>query len=219
MAREGKHDRFSRELCEELSPHFPDYAHQYGIGHWLLKRTPFGSQIIEVILSGANAPFKHLEFRLGVRYDAYQAVACRLGLEGRYPDGCAHFWSTTFNCIKHFPPPRNGNARGEWSINLNTPGHEYVPEIWPVLTGVSEGFFERFSDIRTARDDVLRHTGTLFQTEAWQQVVLADLALRDFAHLREFAAAKMHGWGLERDETLWEKICVEFIEEVDLFST
>jgi hypothetical protein len=218
MPREGKHDRFARELCEGLVPHFPGYSHQSGSGHWLSKPMPSGSQIIEVLLSGANAPYKQLEFCLGVRYDAYQAVVCRLGLQERYPDGSPHFWTTTFNCIKHFPPPPNIRANGAWSINLDTPGHVYIPDICPVLTPVSEAFFNRFSDIRVARDAALRHDGTLFTIGAWQQIIVADLALKNFDHLREFATKKSHGWGLERDDALWEKICIEFIEEVDLFS-
>jgi hypothetical protein len=217
MVREGKHDRFSHELCELLSPYFaPDHAYQPGIGNWLLKRTPFGTQRIGVILSGANAPFKQLEFHLGLRYDAYQTVACRLGLEEQYPDGSDHFWNTTFNCIKHFPPAGNRDARGMWSINLNSPGQEYVPDIWPVLTAVSEAFFRRFSDIRASRDALLRHDGTLFQTRAWERIALTDLALKDFTHLRQFAVAEMRGWGLQRDESLWQKIRVEFANEVDL---
>jgi len=217
MAKEGKHDRFSRELCESLSPYFaPDYAYQPRIGNWLLKRTRFGSQRIGVALSGANAPLKHLEFRLGLRYDAYETVVRRLGLEERYPDGTDHFWNTTFNCIKHFPPPENGDARGMWSINLDSRGQEYVSNIWPTLTSVSETFFANFSDIRTSRDALLRHDGTLFQSRAWENIALADLAIKDFKHLRQFAAAEMGGWGLNRNEPLWQKIRAVFANEADL---
>jgi hypothetical protein len=85
-----------------------------------------------------------------------------------------------------------------------------------VLIPLSEAFFKRFSDIRPSRDAMLRHDGTLFQTRAWERIALADLALKDFNHLRQFAVAEMRGWGLKRDESLWQKIRGEFANEVDL---
>jgi hypothetical protein len=137
-------------------------------------------------------------------------------LEEQYPDGSDHFWSTTFNCIKHFPTPGNGDASGSWSINLNSPAQEYVPSISRVLIPVSKAFFARFSDIRVARDATIRHDGSLFQLGAWKRIVLADLALKDFTHLRQFSAAEMHGWGLERDDALLKKIRLEFAKEIAL---
>jgi hypothetical protein len=103
-----------------------------------------------------------------------------------------------------------------WSISLDSRGQEYVPDIWPVLTAVSETFFTSFSHIRASRDAVLRHDGSLFQTRAWERIALADLALKDFTHLRQFAVAELHGWGLKRDESLWQKIRVEFANEASL---
>ena len=148
MPKENKHDRFSRELCEGLLSHFgPDYAYDTSGGeHSLLKRTTFGCQRIGVVLSGANAPYKSLEFHLGVSHNSFQEIVARLELEKDYPTCLDHFWSTTFNCIKHFIPGSTAGM-GIWQIDLNCSGQKYVKTVLPNLRAVSGAFFARFSDL------------------------------------------------------------------------
>lgn len=213
MARESNHDRFSRELCEGLLPHFgPGYSHQCGRGHSLVKTTAFGSQRCGVILSGPQ-PWKRLDFALGVRQLKFHEVVLRLGLEESFPPELDHFWSTSFNCIRRLVPGTEAEM-GHWSIDLRRPGGDYVPTVLPALLDVALAFFNAFGSLRAARDALLRHDGTLFSGQTWQKLAIADLALGDYAHLRQFAAAEMRGWGLERDEVLWLHIRQEFPEVI-----
>ena len=214
MARENKHDRFSRELCEGLLPHFgPGYIYRSGRPHSLVMQTAFGSQRCGVLLPSGYGGAKRLEFVLGVRHDRFQDVVSRLSLDDSYPADIDHFWSTSFNCIRHLVPGTDASM-GCWEILLRDSGGDYVPVVLPALRALSDAFFTKFSDLRAARDAVLGHDGTLFNLSAWQQVAIADLALKDYAHLREFAVREMRGWGMERDEALWHRIRHEFADAV-----
>src|ERR1043166_8753266 len=198
MRSEAKHTRFSRELCEGLLPHFgPGYEYQSRRGHSLVKKTAFGSQRCGVLLTSGTGGVKRLDFAVGVRHERFQEIVLRLGLDDSYPPEADHFWGTSFNAIRHLVPGSEAEM-GHWTVYLSRPGSDYVAAVLPALRPVSQAFFAMFSDLRAARDAIVRHDATLFACQAWQQVAIADLALGDYAHLRQFATTEMRGWGLER---------------------
>jgi hypothetical protein len=152
-----------------------------------------------------------MDFALGVRHLKLDAIVSRLGIEQSFPAEFDHFSSTSFNCIRHLVPSTDA-ASGHWQVDLSRSGRDYVSTVLPALYAVSTAFFTKFADLRAAREELLRHDGFLFTGNTWGMVAIVDLALGDCAHLRQFAAAEMHGWGLERDEGLWQRIRHEFPE-------
>jgi hypothetical protein len=189
MPKEGKNDRFARLVCEMLGPHLGEGCQYTGaLEHGLRQATAFGHQTVSVHIWGANAPYRHLAFMLGVWHDRFEAVRLELNLEPTLK-GAYHFWQTTGNlCVGWDAFKGQG---GTWAANLNEDPAALIPEIVPFLSKAMPIFFGACADLRRVREMLLRgFNGPLFTSNPWQEIALIDAVLADWQHLAEFIQKK-----------------------------
>jgi hypothetical protein len=189
MPKEGKNDRFARRVCESLKPHLGGAFDYVGPpSHELRQQTSFGYQTVGVHLWGANAPYRHLEFTLGVWHDAFEKARLRLDLEPTL-EGALHFWQTTGNLGSGWDQFKN--RKGTWDGNLNEDPAQLMPEIVPYLSEAMRTVFDACADLRGVRkllED--RVKAPLFTMDPWEEIVIIDVALADWEHLRKLVSRK-----------------------------
>jgi hypothetical protein len=205
MPKEGKNDRFARRVCELLKSHLAAPCEYIGAPEHLLKeRTAFGHQAVGVHLSGAHAPYCHLEFMLGTWHDRYEAARLRLGLAPK-SEGTLHFWQTTGNLGTGWAEFKN--RPGRWEANLNEDPATVMPEVIPYMTEAMRIVFDACGDLRRVRALLEPgFNGSLFTMEPWKEIVLIDVTLLDWEHLRAFLQRKDRAYAGSADPKLIERI-------------
>jgi hypothetical protein len=74
-----------------------------------------------------------------------------------------------------------------WSVNINDPPKTLLSELTDAIRGMAVPFFERFSDIRSARDAIAADDPWCFGGRlCWRQLLLLDLAINDLEHFERW---------------------------------
>ncbi|HYG34306.1 MAG TPA: hypothetical protein VEC99_05955 [Clostridia bacterium] len=153
---------------------------------------------------GAHAPYRHLEFMLGVWHEQYEATRLQLGLEPTL-SGANHFWQTTFNLRGHWSIA--GTHDGRWNANLDENPSDLAPEIVPFLTDAIHVFFSACANLRAVRELLFQGcNGPLWTADPWQQVAVIDAALRDWGHLARFIERTDLAYAGRKDMNLIKRI-------------
>ncbi len=201
MPREGKNGRFGRLVCESLEPHLGQTYQYTGPPHDGFRRqTSFGHRSVMVHLWGANPPYRHLEFMLGVWHDKFEAVRLQLNLTPTIA-GADHSWQATGNLSAGWDPSKGRS--GTRDANLNEDPTVIIPQVVPFLSEAIRVVFGACADLRRIRKLLLQgHDGPLFTSEPWQEIALIDVVLTDWQHLTEFIRRTDLPFSARRDMNL-----------------
>lgn len=90
-----------------------------------------------------------------------------------------------------------------WSVDINSPPQTLVLEVAAAIRGMAEPFFERFADMRVARDAIAANDRWCFGGRTfWRQLLLLDMALDDLAHFEGWRPALAATEQLEASESI-----------------
>lgn len=143
---------------------------------------PGGHDVL--ILTGATKYSPHItvDFYFGRNFSAAKQVEKRIGKHQFYYH------------IQQYSPNRkhmNGlrySGPYTWSVDINDPPKTLVDELAEAVQGMALPFFERFADIRSARDAIANDDPWCFGGKTfWRQLLLLDMAMDDVAHFERWA--------------------------------
>jgi len=138
-----------------------------------------------VILAGSTkySPHISVDFYFGRNFAEAKRVEKRLGDHQFYYH------------IQQFSPNRRHMKGLEysgpftWSVDVNNPPRALASELAEAVRGMAVPFFERFSNIRTARDAIADDDPWCFGGKAyWRQLLLLDMAMNDLQHFERWRA-------------------------------
>ena len=149
----------------------------------LRAEAPDGHNVVILAGSTKYSPSISVNFYFGRNFAEAKRIEKRLGDHQFYYH------------IQQFSPNRrhmNGldySGPFTWSVEINNPPRTLAAELAEAVRGMAAPFFERFSDMRAARDAVAANDPWCFGGKTcWRQVLLLDMALNDLEHFERWRA-------------------------------
>lgn len=178
-AAEKFHQALGAELAERLGPQYKFFK----------SRTELRAEVADghhvIILAGSNkySPFVEVAFYFGKNFAAAKKIEKRLGIYS-FPYHVQQY-SPNF-ALRGF-----GSYHGpcSWSVDINSPPPELIDQLVVAIEGLAIPFFERYGDIRAARDAIAANDRDVFGGKMfWGQLLNLDLAINDLSHFVDWSA-------------------------------
>jgi hypothetical protein len=138
-----------------------------------------------IILAGSNkySPLVEVAFYFGKNFAAARRIEKRLGI-----------YAFPYH-IQQYSPNFDGRGfaayRGpcSWSVDIDRLPPDLIDDLLAAIDGLAFPFFERYGDIRVARDAIADNDRDVFGGRLfWPQLLSLDLALDEVEHFVEWSA-------------------------------
>lgn len=168
---------FQQELGREISKNLGGSYKFLKSRQELRAEVPDGHNVLILSAAAKYSPYVELAFYFGRNFNAAKRIEKIIGGHA-FP---YHIQQFSMNHRLLSPLPFSGPHI--WSIDINNPPRNLAAEVTNAIIGIAVPFFERYADIRTARDAIANNDPWCFSGNfLWSQVLLLDLALDDLAH-------------------------------------
>lgn len=184
-------DRFYRQVGDELAGQLGANWKFFKSRLELRRKTAWGHQSICLTGGTQYSPHISLEFYFGANFREARAVEKRLQIEPAYYH--IHYYSLNHSRMQGL----DWRGAGSWEVDLDAPRpQELLEEVLAAVKGIAFPFFDRYTDLETARLGLLGRDWCFGSGEAmWHGLLAIEEALgeRDRflawaeTHLSDFA--------------------------------
>lgn len=185
------------ELARALGPSFRFYKSR----RELRRETDHGHE--SVVLAGSNkwSPLISVSFYFGVCFSAAAKIEKLLQSK---PLAYYHIHQYSLN-VRHMAG-LGYEGPCTFEVDLTAPSPGLREDLARAVTGMAFPFFERFRDMRVARDALVANDWCLGGRTSWRHVLLLDAALHDLAHFRDWTKQTLTEFELQQARPLLQRL-------------
>jgi len=148
----------------------------------LRRKTSQGYDSIVLAGSSKFSPYISISFYFGVNFEKANAIEKKF-LKGYEP---AYYHIHQYSLNRNHMAGLNYQGPFTWEINIQDP-KDILQELKAAIEGMAFPFFQRFGDLKVARDaKVDNNPWCLGGDISWHHILVMDIALNDIAHFNEW---------------------------------